>query len=159
MTSQFGSSKSRSLRWFHCRCFCVNKKFCFKGKKCEEEIKLCSPSPCLHGGICTQLDVTKYRCDCIHGVYGDLCQFVAMATFDGKSIVKVRGHEKVKRSVSDLESTADIGFGQGVTLEEVQRLSRIKRQTVYPSRINLWFSTSILKGTVLLMTGVSVFLI
>lgn len=52
------------------------------GPKCDVEAKLCSTlKPCLHGGVCTDIDSSSYRCDCPLGHSGPTCNDSAYIFF------------------------------------------------------------------------------
>lgn len=53
---------------YRCDCFPG-----FNGTACEQQILVCSSSPCLNGGTCNQLLANSYTCTCLPGWTGPRC--------------------------------------------------------------------------------------
>ncbi|WAR30635.1 LOW QUALITY PROTEIN: FBP1-like protein [Mya arenaria] len=122
----------------------------YEGKNCSKDIQECLSAPCLHGGTCSEPVANGYKCTCPAGVYGDTCQFVSVATFDGSSLV----------SLNPLTTNENVG--NSTTNENREKrlakravYDRIKRQATEEINIKLTFTTTILEGTLILATGIS----
>lgn len=53
------------------QCSCLQG---FTGRNCEFWISLCSPNPCLNGGVCVQNMANIYTCNCPFGYSGKNCE-------------------------------------------------------------------------------------
>ncbi|XP_053381259.1 protein crumbs homolog 1-like [Mercenaria mercenaria] len=110
------------------------------GKNCSEDIEECRSSPCLNAGTCSEPTVGVYHCDCIPGVYGNHCEIVTIATFNGSSSVKL----------APLSSFL-INTTESISEEDKQsELSALTEVT-----ISFWFSTSVYHGTILSVADVT----
>ena len=147
---------------------------CFVGKNCSEDIPECASSPCHYGSTCTEPVVNSYHCQCLPGLQGDNCDHVAMATFDGSSLVSLIpltvNENRRKRSldhsyilkqeqVQDPASVLQgIYSGQAETKKMHDYLSRHVRQTESGMvDIRFTFITTVKEGLLLLSTGVRYF--